>query len=229
MKKTVLIVIVFFLSVQPLFSQDLPMIIPPSPNAASLGEYGKIPVRLFTGTPQVNISIYEFKQGGLSVPISLSYSSNGIRVDQIASNVGLGWNFNAGGVITRVVMDDADESQIATLPNNFPGEVTQETLDYLRNASNSQDGYDTLSDIYSFNFNGYTGKFFLDESRLLVLINPSPLKIEKTPNSTFAFKITDSNGTVFWFGNDASTETTMYRSIGGGHSTWTLENASKYY
>ncbi len=210
-------------------AQELPKIIPPSPNASSLGEYGKIPVGLFSGTAQVNIPICGLKEGGLSVPISLSYSSNGVRVDQTASNVGLGWNLNAGGVITRVVMDDADESLTATIPNNFPGGGTQEILTYLENASNSEDGYDTLSDIYSFNFTGYTGKFFLDENRIPVLINPSPLKIEKTPNSTYAFKITDPKGTVFWFGNENSTETTMQRSIGGGHSFWSLESASSWY
>ncbi len=211
------------------YAQELPKVIPASPNASSLGEYGKIPVGLFTGTPQVSIPIYQFNQGSLTIPISLSYSSNGIRVDQTASNVGLGWSLNAGGVITRVVMDDADEAIKAIMPNNFPEGGTQEVLNYLNNSTNSEDGYDTLSDIYSFNFNGYTGKFFLDENRIPVLINPSPLKIEKTPNSTYAFKITDPKGTIFWFGNENSIERTMQRSTGGGHSFWSLEADSSWY
>lgn len=211
------------------YAQELPKIIPASPNASSLGEFGKIPVGLFTGTPQVNIPIDQFNEGGLTVPISLSYSSNGVRVDQTASNVGLGWTLNAGGVITRVIMDDADEAVKIAMPANFPGGGTQEILNYLKNATNSEDGYDTLSDIYSFNFIGYTGKFFLDENRVPVLINPSPLKIEKSPNSTYAFKITDSKGTIFWFGSENSTERTMQRSTGGGHSLWSLEVDSSWY
>ena len=85
-------------------------VIPPSPNASSLGKYGEIPVGNYTGTPQIGMPIGEAKGKSLSVPISLSYHASGIKVDDIASQVGLGWSLNAGGVITRTIKGLPDES-----------------------------------------------------------------------------------------------------------------------
>ncbi len=64
---------------------------------------------LFTGTVNVNIPIYAYKVDGLDLGVSLNYATNGIQVDQLASNVGLGWNLNAGGYITRKVNGIEDE------------------------------------------------------------------------------------------------------------------------
>ncbi|PKV50678.1 YD repeat-containing protein [Aquimarina sp. MAR_2010_214] len=209
-------------------AQELPKIIPPSPNASSLGKYGQVPVGLFTGTPQINIPLYTLKTGKLSVPISLDYSSNGIRVDQLPSNVGLSWSLRAGGVITRVIMDDPDETSFIPLPSNFPGAYTREVLDYLINATKPEDGGDTLSDIYSFSINGFSGKFYLDSNRVPVIINPSPVKIEKGVPG-YAFKVTDPNGIIYWFGNDNSTESTMFQHVGSGQHGWSLENENSWY
>jgi YD repeat-containing protein len=89
----------------------------PSPNAASLGKYGDIPVSYHTGVPEVFIPIYTIQEGSLSVPVSLSYHSSGIRVDEIASWVGLGWSLNAGGMITRSVHGGPDEGVVnGTMP-----------------------------------------------------------------------------------------------------------------
>ncbi len=82
----------------------------PTPNAASLGKYTDIPVSNHTGVPNISIPIHTITEGGLSVPISLSYHSSGVRVDEVASNVGLGWTLNAGGAISRTVMGVPDES-----------------------------------------------------------------------------------------------------------------------
>ncbi|MBP6977475.1 MAG: hypothetical protein KBB71_04080 [Lentimicrobiaceae bacterium] len=62
----------------------VPNVIPPSPTAAELGRYGQIPVGMFTGAPQVSIPLYTLTSRYLSVPVSLSYSSNGIKVEQVA-------------------------------------------------------------------------------------------------------------------------------------------------
>lgn len=82
-----------------------------SPEAASLGKYGDIPVSHHTGTANISIPIYTLSDGPLSIPISLSYHSSGIRVDEMASQVGLGWSLNAGGMITRSVNGAPDEGR----------------------------------------------------------------------------------------------------------------------
>ena len=78
-------------------------VLPPSPNSASLGKYGGVEIGRVSGTISHSLPLYTLSSYQLQVPVSLSYSSNGLRVDEISSRVGTGWNLNAGGVITRTV------------------------------------------------------------------------------------------------------------------------------
>ncbi|HYE56393.1 MAG TPA: hypothetical protein VD996_16200, partial [Chitinophagaceae bacterium] len=65
---------------------------PPPPNAASIIRYGEMSINKNTGSPNISIPIFTLPGKKLSVPVSISYSSGGIRVDEIASRVGMGWN-----------------------------------------------------------------------------------------------------------------------------------------
>ena len=96
---------------------NYPQIVSPSPEAAALGKYGAVPVSLFSGTPQISISISDFNYGDINFKISLDYNAGGIRVDDIATNVGLGWSLMAGGVITRSIRGLPDGANEA----NYPG------------------------------------------------------------------------------------------------------------
>lgn len=90
-------------------SEKLRNIVPPSPNASSLGKYADWPVSLYTGVPEISIPVYQVKGRSTSVPITLSYHASGIKVSEIASWVGLGFALNAGGVITRSVCGLPDD------------------------------------------------------------------------------------------------------------------------
>ncbi|HKO81341.1 MAG TPA: hypothetical protein VJU78_13140, partial [Chitinophagaceae bacterium] len=84
-------------------------ILPPSPNAASLGKYGGFDFGLNTGTMSLSVPVCDYFSTNIAVPISLSYNSNGVKVDEIGSRVGISWSLNAGGVITRTVYGRNDE------------------------------------------------------------------------------------------------------------------------
>lgn len=81
-------------------NSDVNSFMPPSPTAYELGKYGSHPVSYYRGTTSINIPIYTLEAGTFQLPISLSYNSSGIKVEDIASWVGLGWSLNAGGTIS---------------------------------------------------------------------------------------------------------------------------------
>jgi YD repeat-containing protein len=173
-----------------LFAQAPPKIIPPSPNAAAFAKYGNIPVSTYTGLPNISIPIYEIRNRDIVVPISLSYHASGIKVAEEASQVGLGWTLNTGGMISRNVVnqDDFAETIWAYLNTNnhspvFPadtlsltilkslqsgvnvkfvnlGDVATPTVYNLENYIDGQE-YDFEPDQFSFNFVGNSGKFML--------------------------------------------------------------------
>jgi len=84
------------------FSQDIePNIkVPSIPSAFSFEKYGDIPVGLSTGTANVNIPIYNINHKGFTLPLSLSYHTSGVKVDENNPDIGLGWNVNFGGMIS---------------------------------------------------------------------------------------------------------------------------------
>lgn len=88
--------------------QQVNKAVPVSPNAASLGIFGSVPVGHYTGVPNINIPLYEIQSGDVKLPIKLSYHASGIKLAQEASSVGLGWALNAGGCITREVKHWSD-------------------------------------------------------------------------------------------------------------------------
>ncbi len=75
--------------------------IPSSPNMTEMSKFCYMPVSYYTGIPNISINLGTLYCGSISVPISVSYYAGGIKVDQVASNIGLGWSLNAGGIISR--------------------------------------------------------------------------------------------------------------------------------
>src|SRR5689334_7088556 len=116
---------------------ELRNVVPPSATVASLGKYGEIPVSPYTGIPNISIPLYEIKDGPLNVPISLSYHAGGIRVEEVAPAVGLGWALNAGGIVGRQQRGRPDESGWIVpapytidniLQNGTQGQINQMTI-----------------------------------------------------------------------------------------------------
>ena len=182
---------------------NLPSIVMPSPNAASLGIYGKIPVGLYTGTPNISIPLYEINLDGKSIPITLSYRASGIKVMQEASWVGLGWNLQAGGCIVSEIRGSSDfgEYDIPGGPNGYYYEqdwpyfidslnnkVDFPALAYAYNNGNKpavthdqylydhyfEGEYDFEPDLFHFNFGQYSGSMFFKKSKDA---NPTPQAI----------------------------------------------------
>ena len=190
-----------------LFAQELPTIIPPSPDIASMGQYIDVPVSLSTGIPLISIPLVELKEDSFNIPISLSYHASGIRVNEVSSRVGLGWSLNTGGMISRSVRgipDDETQGYINTTNTiqHYENANVQEKTFLAVNALEGNNDYE--SDIYYFNFLGESGKFFFNQTGNDIIIHPKKnIKIsfsKSADNRISGWTITDINGTIYEFG-----------------------------
>ncbi len=204
--------------------------LPVSPNTAELGKYGQIPVGLFTGTLQTSIPLYNIESGSLSLPISLSYSSNGVNVDKYSSTVGMDWVFNAGGMISRIMYGKPDECRVEfPEPPYFPGTTSNMILRTILNS----DCADTQPDVFIFNVGGYTGKFYWDENMEIKKIEPSLVEIaELNPSHNdigARFLISTPEGNKYWFGGENAEEESASFNLGNGDTPPNYNGITAWY
>ena len=91
------------------YSIQMPTFPYKSPEAAAFERYGQYLTNEYTGVPDISIPLFELKDRGIDIPITLTYDASGIKVDQEATWVGLGWNLNVGGCITLVTAGQVDK------------------------------------------------------------------------------------------------------------------------
>lgn len=85
-----------------------------SPSVSNMMKYGEIPIGHYSGIPSIKIPLYRLKEGEIELPIDLSYHAGGIKVEDVASWVGLGWTLNAGGFIAQEVKGRPDDFHLNT-------------------------------------------------------------------------------------------------------------------
>lgn len=191
--------------------------LPPSPQAAALARYGEYPVSLATGVPEISIPLYEIKLGEYTLPISISYHASGIKVDDVASTVGLGWVLNAGGVVSRTICGAPDLRENRSLTDDTlycsydrycsmyysPGYAYQYAsiiMPILTDILNSS--YDIASDRYSYNLGTKSGIFrysYKDEKFVVLNHDPIYISYEDRSSDNSYFYICDTDGTEYIF------------------------------
>jgi YD repeat-containing protein len=173
-------------------------IIPPSPDAASLAKYGSLPVTEYTGKVNVDIPLFEIKLPKISIPIRLGYNYSGYRPSEEASNIGLGWDLQAGGVITRSIKGKVDElvdKKWVDLPNVLLYDGNQDVLGSIAEDQAPAITWDTEPDIFHFNFNGYSGSFIMVKNKPVIFPHQN-LQIERVLDDII---ITTPDGTRYEF------------------------------
>lgn len=217
----------------------LPNINPPSPDSFSITEYGKNGSNEFEGKPSLSIPLYQYTAGNITVPIQLSYSATGVKVNDVASWTGMNWVLSAGGVINRTVKDLPDEIAQSNFNRVFVDESNLLSSTTGDCSPNSQFYYnlayiteekDTEVDIFNFSAVGaLSGSFYLDQNMSPVIINNDTcLKVEIPGNNLLAdkqFLITDTNGVKYYFGGSSSEETGV---ISGSRAGLVLSTTSFY-
>lgn len=105
-KKTALLAVGLFLNVLSANADDVQKSIDfnylRTPEAAAFKKYGEESVNEYTGTADISVPLYTIKCKDIEIPLVLRYDASGIKVEQEASWVGLGWNLMVGGCINYV-------------------------------------------------------------------------------------------------------------------------------
>ncbi|MEE1944594.1 DUF5977 domain-containing protein [Pedobacter sp. KR3-3] len=178
-------------------------LVAPSATAGTLGRYGDASVNQSSGAPNLSIPIFTIGGQELSVPIVLSYSYDGFKPVQPIAWTGLGWNLQAGGVITRQIKGRVDNT--ANQDYNFQDSYVQsrivanggyETSAMQTFLDNVADGLiDGEPDVYNFNFGGYSGRFTLVNGVYSIF----PYQKLKISGSVGNFTITTEDGIKYYF------------------------------
>lgn len=107
MKKIISVIIMIMACASMTAQEAEKRIRPESPAITRFSRYDEMPVSEYTGTPGISVPIYQISEDGLNFPITLSYHASGIKVDQQASWVGLGWDLSVG-TLTQIINDECD-------------------------------------------------------------------------------------------------------------------------
>ncbi len=209
MKKAIGLVTALLLHVLVVVAQEpsmqppkLSTIIPVSPTPAALGKFGEVPVGYYTGIPNINVPLYTIKFGALDIPISLSYHAGGVKVEEVASRIGLGWAMNTGGLVNRQTRSLPDEevggflSSYQQIYRHMNGQMNfAEEKAYFRNITDGT--IDTECDLFSFNLPQGGGKFYFDTTGKVQTMPAEGTRITMTPEKNWV--ITDTRGYIYYF------------------------------
>lgn len=148
---------------------------------------------LYTGMISFNIPLYTYKDPDFELPVYMEYVSGGLKTNDPIGYLGLGWDLNAGGSVTRVINGIPDEEYLTFINGlhdycfgywSYHESGNKDNEDNLfRNGVAVdvvnkppvynwalQDGINTETsfDIFSFNFGKHKGRFCLGPDTIYV-------------------------------------------------------------
>lgn len=101
-------------------------------------------VSLYTGQPSISIPIYTIDLDGMEIPISISYNSGGVKTDEDATFVGLGWSLDIGGEINRTNHGALDENYLMATSYDAP----EQGIGNLKSVNVNSSGFPGYSEQY---------------------------------------------------------------------------------
>jgi len=213
-------------------SQELELreVISASPEAAALAKFVNTPVNYSNGLPNIQIPFYTIQtRSGLSIPIYISYHASGIKVNEHATQVGLGWKLSTGGMISTQTYGEPDdigrqyppvgENLDMALRNfNVVTNFKERALEYQFPSNSSsypsyiyalsvsgvgpgiQKNSEVQPDINYYEIPTGSGKFVYDFDFKAHPIPYAPIEIKSGITSRSLTTIEDQNGNLFSFG-----------------------------
>lgn len=223
--------------------------IPPSPQAFSFMKFGEYPVNHSTGLPEISIPLISINLKEYQLPIDAKYHASGRKVDLNFSEIGLNWQLDAYGLITREIKGLSD------LKPQRSADAMEENADYFNPVSSDpqytrgekferrmqlagenpyRNTLDTEYDIYHINFKNISTSFIIRKNGTITFLNYFPYKVTYQ-NSVFS--IIDQNGVSYTFGSIVESSVTFggtqhYQGTNDGIMSWYLakiETPNKEY
>jgi hypothetical protein len=225
MKLPLIIICSLFLVSQSVCGQEspseantLPNIIPPAPDAFAIGKFGSNPIGLFSGTVSYGLPLYNIKLNGITIPISVSYNSNGVRVDEVSSRIGMQWKMDFAGVINRTIVGNPDETEQGNSRPTSHDTSTWAFYNFLETTGDGGVWEEAHPDLFNYSIPGYSGSFVLDKNRNVVQIPYNNLQITMYTHSASvdSFRIVTPDGNVFIFGKNGAYDQVENTSLPGG-------------
>lgn len=198
-----------------------------SPEVNKFEQYLNMPVNLVSGTPQISIPIYNLSYDGMSLPISLEYDASGVKVEDVASSVGLKWSLNVGGTVSRIIKGAPDEGAVGSAQsiidiNGYYKDFGLSLLDSKLNAfsidpavrytqfnwwlaDTNSGNKDAQPDLFYFSTPEGGGKFVFNDTREVVYLENTDFIIEENFDTSY-FKTwiaTSPNGIKYKYGLDS--------------------------
>lgn len=212
----------------------------PTSNNLFLGRNGPsseaVSVDLYTGVPIVNIPICHLPGKQLDLPISLVYTSGrGVRLQDYATQAGLGWQLNAGGNVSRVVRGYPDESANGYIAGGW-GNILDAAAGNTASLSSTQQSQlavnsaspptvDGEPDLFNVVTPFFSFQFTLDGNGKAIVPNNNGFKVQWVGYSSFV--VTDDQGNQYYFGSSSNsveqTSSTIYGSPATFTTTWYLD------
>ena len=223
----------FILFASIIFAQsDVSKITPLSPNSSAFEKYGTVPVNLSSGVITPSIPLFTIPIGNDSFDIKINYSSQGLRVDELPTNIGMGWSLNLGS-ITRIVRDLPDEDNNGRISHiNEP--ISGSNNFHIGNMLSNVEMIDAERDVFSVNVDGYHTKFLIDDDLSIVKLTIDNIIIDiinpiKDPTSTQnKVRIITPNGNQYFFGGNYGIETATSRLNQQGGAPATIRHATSW-
>jgi hypothetical protein len=211
-------------------------------------------VSLFTGTAGVTIPIETIVEGNISVPIGITYASNGTKLRDGEGTAGLGWSLIAGGQISRTVRglpDDIKKNMIMDnrtgwLYNTNRGAINafsianttnpvnctnaQTDINYIN--SNCNNNSDTEPDLFQISAPGLSCQFVFDNNNTILTIPYQDVVIVPTYDAPTglitSFTVTNNKGIRYAFTVATAATRRTTTQAGPGAKYWDESNI-KYF
>ena len=223
----------------------IPETFPKAPEVSAIGKFVDKPISIGTGSVDYQIPLETLLiDANISIPINLRYNTDGVRVNEESTNIGLGWTLTTTSFITRNIKGEGIDNYNTDIRKKIK-EVTdglhsgEGTAKYHWLEQNVGYGLDTEPDEFVVNIFNTNFRFYYNYETKNFQSVPYNDYVIKADISNLgmltSFELIDTSGNHYFFGTNSETRVftspaTIYDSNGSSSnsikahiSSWYLE------